>query len=140
MKRPWLPAVCVVLAGLGSMACSSTLASTSSSTVAPPGCHTGEATVRLVLSDTAPVPLVRAVAGDCVAVTVPRSPFKGTTTQPLIAAPPGRLRLVSDSVLANGTRSAYYTAVRTGTATITSTVRIRTNGSVPRWNGIVVIV
>jgi hypothetical protein len=140
MKRRWVPATCAVLTGLGLMACSSPSTSTASPTVAAPGCHTGGATVHLVLSDTAPVPLVRVAAGDCLAVTVPRSPFKGTTSEPLTPSPPGRLRLVSDSLLAGGTRSAYYAAEGHGTVTITSTVRIRTHVAVPRWNGVVVIV
>jgi hypothetical protein len=47
---------------------------------------------------------------------------------------------VSDSLLANGTRAAYYFAVRTGAVTVSTTVRIRTNVEVPEWSGLVVIV
>ncbi len=97
------------------------------------------ATVHLVLSDSVPVPVVRIPLGGCVAVSVPRSPFRRAPTGPTGVAPGGRLGLVSDSLLANGTRVAYYTALRGGTATISSTVTVRTDRAVPSWSGVVVI-
>jgi len=75
-----------------------------------------------------------------VAVTVPRSPFPHTPTEALRVGPEGRLRLVSDSLLANGTRAAYYFALRTGAVTVSTTVRIRTAVAVPEWSGLVIVV
>ena len=129
----------VACVGLGPalMACSS---APSASTPVQPGCHTTAATVHLALSDQVPVPVVRIAPGGCVAVAVPRSPFPQTPTEPLRVAPGGRLRLVSDSLLANGTRAAYYTALGPGTATLTTSVAVRTARAVPEWSGLVVIV
>ncbi len=85
-----------------------------------------------------PVPVVRIPRGGCVAVGVPRSPFAHHATDPTQIAPTGRLALVSDSLLPDGTRTAYYTALRGGTTTITSTVTVRTARSVPQWSGLVI--
>lgn len=120
-------------------ACSSGPAGTST-TVAPPGCHTRATTIHVVLSDRTPVPVVRTTPGGCLAVTVPRSPFRNAPPAPTRVVPSGRLRLVSDSVYPNGTRVAYYTAVRTGTATVKATVSVHTDRSVPEWSALVVIV
>jgi hypothetical protein len=138
MARRWALAACAAL-GVALVACSSS-STPSTPTAAAPGCHTNAATVHLVLTDGQPIPLVRVVPGGCIAVSVPRSPFKGVVTEPPRVTPPGRLHLVSDSVLPNGTRRVYYTALRTGTVTITSTVGVLTSVSVPEWNGVVVIV
>jgi hypothetical protein len=105
-----------------------------------PGCHTRAATVHLALTNTQPVPVVRTLPGGCVAVSVPRSPFRGSATEVPVVLPADRLRLVSDVVLADGTRTAYFTAIRTGTATVSSTVRIRTQLAVPEWSGLVIVV
>ncbi len=138
--RRWAPVVCAALAlAPGLTACSSSSTSSASSTAAPPGCHTGAATVHLVLTDGQPIPVVRVLAGGCIGVSVPRSPFRRAVTEAPTVNPPSRLLLVSDSVLPNGTRRVYYTAGRTGAATVSSTVRIRTDGSVPQWNGVVVV-
>jgi hypothetical protein len=75
-----------------------------------------------------------------VAVTVPRSPFRHTPSEPTRSFPAGRLRLVSDSLLADGTRVAYYTATGPGTDTVTSTVTLRTDVVVPEWSALVIIV
>ena len=129
--------VCVAL-GPALTACSS---SPGASAPVRPGCHTAVAgTVQLALSDEVPVPVVRIAPGDCVAVTVPRSPFPRTATEPIRVAPGGRLRLVSDSLLANGTRAAYFLALHTGEVTVSSTVGIRTNVAVPEWSGLVIVV
>jgi hypothetical protein len=120
------------------MACSSAPSVTSTS--ARPGCHTRAATVHLALTNTPPVPVVRTLPGGCVAVSVPRSPFRGSATEVPAALPGDRLRLVADVVLADGTRTAYFTAIRTGTATVSSTVRIRTAAAVPEWSGLVIVV
>ena len=109
-------------------------------TVAPPGCHTPAATVHVVLSDRTPVPVVRTTPGGCVAITVPRSPFRHAPSDPTRTVPAGHLRLVSDSLLTDGTRVAYYVALRTGTATVTSTVSLHTDVLVPEWSALVIIV
>jgi hypothetical protein len=129
---------CALLALVGA-ACASGPASTAT-TVAPPGCHTGAATVHVVLSDRSPVPVVRIPTGGCVAVTVPRSPFRHTPTGPTRTTPAGRLVPVSDSLLPNGTRVAYYTAARRGTATVVATVPLTTDQLVPQWSALVIIV
>jgi hypothetical protein len=72
-----------------------------------------------------------------VAVSVPRSPFPTAGTTPTGVTPTGSLALVSDTLHPNGTRTAYYRATGSGTATISSTVDVRTRASVPRWAGIV---
>jgi len=54
--------------------------------------------------------------------------------------PEGRLRLVSDSLLANGTRAAYYSVLARGAVAVSTTVRIRTNVAVPEWSGLVIVV
>ena len=95
------------------MACSS---GPSASPSVRPGCHTRAATVHLALTNTQPVPVVRTLPGGCVAVSVPRSPFRGSATEVPVVLPGDRLRLVSDVVLADGSRTAYFTAIRTGTA------------------------
>lgn len=136
--RRWAPVVGAALA-LGLTACSSPSTSSAPTTVAPPGCHTGAATVRLVLTDGQPIPVVRVLPGACIAVSVPRSPFRRAVTEAPMVNPSSRLHLVSDSVLPDGTRHVYYTARRTGAATVSSTVRIRTSASVPQWNGVVVV-
>jgi len=127
------------LLGAGLTACSSSNSGTAT-TATTAGCHTRAATVRLTLSDAQPVPVVRTVPGGCVAVSVPRSPFTGSATEPPRVTPDGRLHLVSDTVQAGGVRVAYYRALRTGTVTVSSTVRIDTNLAVPEWSGLVVIV
>jgi hypothetical protein len=96
--------------------------------------------VRLALTNTQPVPVVRTLPGGCVAVSVPRSPFPGSATEVPAVLPADRLRLVSDVVLADGTRTAYFTAIRTGTATVSSTVRVRARAPVPEWSGLVIVV
>jgi hypothetical protein len=75
-----------------------------------------------------------------VAVTVPRSPFRHAPTDPTRVAPAGRLDLVSDSLLPDGTRVAYYTALRAGTATVTCTISLHTGSVVPEWSALVIIV
>ena len=119
-------------------ACSS--GPSASSLSVQPGCHTRAATVHLALTNTQPVPVVRTLPGGCVAVSVPRSPFRGSATEVPMVLPADRLRLVSNMVLADGTRIAYFTAIRTGTATVSSTVRIRSQAAVPEWSGLVVVV
>ena len=111
-----------------------------SSTTVRPGCPTAVGTVHLALSDRVPVPVVRIPPGDCVAVTVPRSPFPHTPTEPIGAVPADRLRLVSDSLLANGTRAAYFLALTTGAVTVSSTVSVQTDRAVPEWSGLVIVV
>jgi hypothetical protein len=130
----------VACAALGPVlvACSSGPSATPAS--ARPGCHTEAATARLALSNTQPVPVVRTLPGGCVAVSVPRSPFRGSATELPVVLPADRLRLVSDVVLSDGTRTAFFTAIRTGTATVSSTVRIRTAAAVPEWSGLVIVV
>ena len=125
--------------GLALLGCSSSpnQNQSASSTTAVPGCHTHASTVHLVLSDTQPVPVVRTAPGGCVAVTVPRSPFKATTSESPKVRPTGSLRLVSDTLHADGTRTVYFTAGQTGTATVTSTVAIETRVAVPEWGGVV---
>ena len=123
--------------GLVLAACSS--APPAAPTAAPAGCHGTKATAHLVLTDHAPIPAVRAVPGTCIEVSVPRSPFAGVPTAPPTVRPPGRLRLVSDTVLRNGGRTAYYSAVHAGAATVSSTVRVQTNREVPEWSGLVVV-
>ncbi len=137
MRRIWAVTACSAL-GLSLAACSSSTRG-ASSTVAPAGCEGTRATAHLVLTGESPVPVVRAVPGTCIEVSVPGSPFPGRTTEPPDVTPPGRMRLVSDTVLRNGGRTAYYSAVHTGTATISSTVNIRTNAEVPEWSGLVVV-
>ncbi len=132
--------VCAALAlAAGLTACSSPATSSAPTSVAPPGCHTDAATVHLALTDRQPIPVVRVLAGGCIAVSVPRSPFRRTVAGAPTVDPPSRLHLVSDSVLPDGTRRVYYTARGTGAATVSSTVRVRTAGSVPQWNGVVVV-
>ncbi len=121
-----------------------TLVACGSSPNAPPavaaaGCPGRPATAHLVLSSQSPVPVVRAVPGTCIEVSVPRSRFPGKADEPPRVTPPDRLRLVSDTVFPNGSRTAYYSAVRAGTATIASTVDVRTNLAVPEWSGLVVV-
>jgi hypothetical protein len=128
--------VCGTL-GLTLLGCSSSPNQGASPTPAVPGCHTHASTVHLVLSDTQPVPVVRTAPGGCVAVTVPRSPFKATTSESPKVRPTGSLRLVSDTLHADGTRTVYFTAGQTGTATVTSTVAIETKVAVPEWGGVV---
>jgi hypothetical protein len=128
---------CVAL-GPVLMACSS--GPGGSSPTVRPGCHTEAATMHLALTNTQPVPVVRTVPGGCVAVSVPRSPFRGSPTEVPVVFPRNRLRLVSDVVLSDGTRTAYFTAIRTGTATVSSTVRIHTQVAVPEWVGLVIVV
>jgi hypothetical protein len=91
------------------------------------------------MTDQQPVPVVRTPLRSCVAVSLFASPFRGTHTEPLKETPPGRLRLVSDTLQANGTRVAYYVATRPGAVTISSTVRIRTDQPVPEWSGVVIV-
>jgi hypothetical protein len=128
--------VCGTL-GLTLLGCSSSPSRSAPPTTAVPGCHTHASTVHLVLTDTQPVPAVRTAPGGCVAVTVPRSPFKATSSESPNVRPAGSLRLVSDTLHADGTRTAYFTAGQTGTATVTSTVAIKTGVAVPEWGGIV---
>jgi hypothetical protein len=123
--------------GLMLAGCSSNPSRSSPPTTAVPGCHTHASTVHLVLTDTQPIPVVRTAPGGCVAVTVPRSPFKGTSTESPKVRPTGSLRLVSDTLHADGTRTVYFTAGQTGTATVTSTVAVKTRVAVPEWGGIV---
>ena len=124
--------------GLTLVACSSS-PPTVPSAVAPSGCHGRRATTHLVLSSRSPVPVVRAVPGTCIEVSVPRSPFPGKDAEPPRVTPPGRLHLVSDTVVRNGSRTVYYSAVHTGTATISTTVDIQTDRAVPEWSGLVVV-
>jgi len=137
MRRPWALLSCSVL-GLTLVACSSSPAGVPSA-VAASGCHGRPATAHLVLSSQSPVPVVRAVPGTCIEVSVPKSKFAGKDTEPPRVAPPGRLALVSDTVVGDGGRTAYYSAVHPGTATISSTVDIRTDLEVPEWSGLVVV-
>jgi len=44
---------------------------------------------------------------------------------------------VSDTLHPDGTRTAYYRAVGSGTVVISSTVDVHTSATVPRWSGIV---
>ena len=125
--------VCAVL-GLGSAACSSPPAA-----VASPGCHTSGPRVEVHLSSQTPVPVVRIPPGGCVEVTVPRSPFRNTRTEPPTVDPSGHLQLDSDTLHPDGTRSAFYTATTAGTATIFSTVDIHTGLEIPQWSAVVVI-
>jgi hypothetical protein len=97
-------------------------------------------TVALHLSDTQPVPVVRVAPGGCVAVSVPRSPFRGHPSERPTVVPSDLLRRVSDSAQPDGARTDYFVAQRPGTATVTSTVAIRTAVEVPAWSGIVHIV
>jgi hypothetical protein len=136
MRRWWALVACSGL-GVGVAACSS--APPAPPTAAPTGCHGTPATGRLVLADTTPVPMVRAVPGTCIEVSVPRSGFPGKRTEVPRVTPGGRLHLVSDTLLADGGRTAYYSAVRPGTATISSTVDVQTNQAVPEWSGLVVV-
>ncbi len=106
---------------------------------APTGCHGIKSTGHLVLSDANPIPVVRAVPGTCIKVSVPRSGFAGKSTEPPRVTPDGRLALVSDTLGADGGRTVYYSAVRPGTATVTSTVDVQTNQEVPEWSGLVVV-
>ncbi|HEX3980409.1 MAG TPA: hypothetical protein VHW93_04260 [Acidimicrobiales bacterium] len=123
--------------GVGLSACSSS-ASPGPSTTAP-GCGNGQPTVHLDMTDQQPVPVVRTPLRSCIAVSLFSSPFKGAHTEPLKETPPGRLRLVSDTLQANGTRIAYYVATRPGAVTISSTVKIRTDQPVPAWSGVVIV-
>jgi len=141
MRRVWSAATCaavLVVGAVGLAACSPSTGSRPVPVVS--GCPTAAATVHLALSDAQPVPVVRTVPGGCVAVQVPRSPFAGHATEVPTVTPDGRLHLVSDTVSAGGSRTAYYRALRTGTATVSSTVTVQTNVFVPRWSGLVVIV
>jgi hypothetical protein len=130
----------MVMAGLGVglSACSSGSSQSTPSTTAP-GCRNGQPTVHLDMTDQQPVPVVRTPLRSCVAVTLFASPFRGTHTEPLKETPPGRLRLVSDTLQADGTRVAYYVATRLGAVTISSTVKIRTDQPVPEWSGVVIV-
>lgn len=123
--------------GLSLMGCSSSPPAPSA--VAPSGCHGRPAVAHLVLSSQSPVPVVRAVPGTCIEVSVPRSRFPGKAAEPPRVTPAGRLRLESDTVFRNGSRTVYYSAVHTGTATISSTVDIQTSLEVPEWSGLVVV-
>ncbi len=135
MRRPWALLACSVLA-LGLVGCST---ATSTPSAAPTGCHGTRSTGHLVLSDANPVPVVRAVPGTCIKVSVPPSGFLGKVTEPPRVTPDGRLALVSDTLGANGGRTVYYSAVRSGTATVSSTVDVQTNQEVPEWSGLVVV-
>jgi hypothetical protein len=139
MTRRWALVVGAALS-VGLAACSSSSTSGVPSTVAATGCHTRGAAVGLALSDRQPIPVVRTVPGGCVAVSVPRSPFQGFATEVPRVSPGGRLHLVSETVLASGVRTAYYRVVRTGTVTVSSTVKIHTDVAVPEWSGLVLIV
>ena len=130
----------VACAGLGPALAACSSGPSASSVSVQPGCHTRAATVHLALTNTQPVPVVRTLPGGCVAVIVPRSPFRGSATEVPSVLPADRLRLVSDVVRADGTRTAYFVAVRTGTATVASTVSIRTAVAVPEWSGLVIVV
>jgi hypothetical protein len=137
MRRRWALLACSALM-LTLAACSSSTPSVSS-TAAPTGCQGAKATGHLVLSSESPIPVVRAVPGTCIEVSVPRSPFPGKSSEPPHVTPQGRLRLASDTLLRNGGRTAYYSAVRVGTVTISSTVDIRTGLEVPEWSGLVMV-
>jgi hypothetical protein len=137
MRRRWALVACAAL-GLTLVACSSSTSGVPSA-VTTTGCHGTRATAHLVLSSQSPIPVVRAVPGTCIEVSVPRSRFPGKDTEPPRVIPPGRLDLVSDTVFGNGSRTVYYSAVHAGTATISSTVDIQTNLEVPEWSGLVVV-
>jgi hypothetical protein len=96
--------------------------------------------VHLDMTNQQPVPVVRTPVGSCIAVSLFASPFRGTPTEALKETPPGGLRLVSDTLQANGTRIAYYVALRLGAVTISSTVKIRTGQPVPEWSGLVIVI
>ncbi len=131
--------LCLIVGlGAGLSACSSSGSQSPPSTAAP-GCGNGRLTVHLDMTDQQPVPVVRTPLGSCVAVSLFASPFRGTRTEPLKETPPDRLRLVSDTLQANGTRVAYYVATRPGAVTISSTVKIRTDQPVPEWSGVVIV-
>ena len=66
-------------------------------------------------------------------------PVQGHPYEPLTETPPGRLHLISDTLQPNGTRIAYYVALRPGAVTISSTVKIRTDQPVPEWSGLVIV-
>jgi hypothetical protein len=69
----------------------------------------------------------------------PKSPFDGVRTEAPRVTPPGRLQLVSDALNQDGTRTAYYSAHASGTATISSTVMIQSDLAVPEWVGVVIV-
>ena len=137
VRRRWALVACSAL-GILLVACTSSTSSIPPA-AAPAGCHGTKATTHLVLSSQTPIPVVRAVPGTCIEVSVPRSRFPGKSTEPPHVTPQGRLRLVSDTLLPDGGRTAYYSAVHPGTATISSTVNIQTNLEVPEWSGLVLV-
>jgi hypothetical protein len=125
--------------GLGLSACSSGAPQSTPSTTAP-GCRNGQLTVHLDMTNQQPVPVVRTPVGSCIAVSLFSSPYRDTRTEPLQETPPGRLRLVSDTLQPNGTRIAYYVALQRGAVTLSSTVKIRTDQPVPEWSGLVIVI
>ena len=125
--------------GLGFTACTSTPNQGTESTVAAPGCHGSSPAVHLALSNQQPIPIVHLPRGGCVEVTVPKSPFDGVRTEAPRVTPSGRLQLVSDALNQDGTRTAYYSAHASATATISSTVMIQSDLAVPEWVGVVIV-
>ena len=125
--------------GLGFTACTSTPNQGTESTVAAPGCHGSSPIVHLALSNQQPIPIVHLPRGGCVEVKVPKSSFDGVRTEAPRVTPPGRLQLVSDALNQDGTRTAYYSAHASGTATISSTVMIQSDLAVPEWVGVVIV-
>jgi hypothetical protein len=91
------------------------------------------------LSAKEPVPVVHIPVGGCVTVTVPPSPFRRSSSTPPMVRPDGRLKPLADRLLDNGTRVATYTAVRPGTATISSTVLVFSARPVPEWSAVVLV-
>jgi hypothetical protein len=122
------------------LGCSSGPARRATTTTAVPGCHTHSSIVHLLLSDAQPVPVVRVAPGECLAVSVPRPPFRGHASESPTLTPAGLLVRVSDSTLPDGARIDYFAVVASGTVRITSTVSVRTTVAVPEWVGIVHVV
>jgi hypothetical protein len=124
---------------LSLVACSSTAPRASQSSGATEGCHGDVPRVELAISDTQPIPVVHIPQGGCVEVTVPTSPFRDSRTEAPRVTPPVRLRMLSELFNRDGTRTVYYAAERSGTATISSTVKVRSSAAIPAWVGIVLI-
>jgi hypothetical protein len=138
MTRP-RPLAIVGAVALGLAACSSSPSHPVAVRSARPGCPTGSTRVEVVLSDRLPVPVVHIPSGGCVEATVPRSPFPRATTEPPRVVPAGLLRLVSDSLKPDGTRSVVYLSGPSGSATISSTVSITTGVAIPEWSAVVLV-
>jgi hypothetical protein len=95
--------------------------------------------VSVVLSDRQPVPVVRLPPGECVEVTVPRSPFRHTQPETPKVVPAGRLGQIADSLRPNGSRRVVYLTRAPGAATLSSTVGIHTRDAIPVWSAVVLV-